>query len=101
MKANVKAMKSRKSRANNEKVEMGSGNVFADLGFQNAEERLAKAKLATKLAQSIEKLGLNQNQLSEQSGLKPGEISCLLRGQLTGLSSRRLIAALNRLGYKL
>jgi predicted XRE-type DNA-binding protein len=91
----------RKSRANNRKVETSSGNVFADLGFHNAEERLAKAKLATKLAQSIEKLGLNQNQIREQSGLKPGEVSCLLRGQLTGLSSRRLIAVLNRLGYKL
>jgi predicted XRE-type DNA-binding protein len=81
-----------------EKIEVGSGNVFADLGVRNAAERLAKAKLATKFARSIEKLGLNQNQISEQSGLKPCEIYCLLRGQLTGFSTRRLIAVVNRLG---
>jgi hypothetical protein len=54
MKANVKAMKSRKSRANNRKVETSSSNVFADLGFKDAERRLMKAKLATKIAQLIE-----------------------------------------------
>jgi hypothetical protein len=31
--------------------------VFADLGFKDAEERLLKAKLATKIAQFIERKG--------------------------------------------
>lgn len=30
-------------------VERGSGNVFADLGFPDADERLAKAELARAL----------------------------------------------------
>jgi len=55
MKTKVKATKARKPRASSEKVETSSGNVFADLGFQDAEERLLKAKLATKIAQLIEK----------------------------------------------
>ncbi len=35
MKARVKATTSHKSRANDEKAERGSGNVFADLGFRD------------------------------------------------------------------
>jgi hypothetical protein len=38
----------------NEKVEPSSPNVFADLGFPDAEGRLLKAKLAVKIAQLIE-----------------------------------------------
>ena len=40
--------------ARNSRVARGSGNVFADLGFHDAEERLLKAKLATKIAELIE-----------------------------------------------
>jgi len=61
MKANVKAVRSRKSRAN-KNIETSSGNVFTDLGFQDAEERLLKANLATKIVQLIEKKGWTQAQ---------------------------------------
>ena len=53
MKAKAKTKKARKSRANREKVEPSRGNVFADLGFQDADERLLKAKLATEISQLI------------------------------------------------
>src|SRR6266850_3721606 len=62
MRAKVKATKARTSRSKNETTEPSSGNVFADLGFQDAEERLLKAKLATKIAQLIEKKGWTQAQ---------------------------------------
>src|SRR6476661_3014012 len=99
MKANVKAVKSRKSRANNRKVETSSGNVFADLGFKNAQERLLKAKLATKIAQLIEKKGWTQAQTAEQTALDQPKVSRLLRGQFSDFSADRLFAILNRLGH--
>ncbi|MGH9968041.1 MAG: hypothetical protein ACREBG_09450 [Pyrinomonadaceae bacterium] len=43
MKQRVKTTKARKSRANDDNVEAGSGNVYADLDFRDAEERLLKA----------------------------------------------------------
>ncbi|HKZ77316.1 MAG TPA: hypothetical protein VJ124_03255 [Pyrinomonadaceae bacterium] len=52
MKQEAKALKVRKTRAIDEKVELGSGNVFADLGFRDAEERLLKAKQATRIVRS-------------------------------------------------
>lgn len=88
MKANVKVTKARKPRSNGEKIETSSGNVFADLGFQDAEERLLKAKLATKIAQLIEKKGWTQAQTAERTALDQPKVSRLLRGQLSGLRIR-------------
>ena len=99
MKKQVNATKARKSRGNAEKVEPGSGNVFADLGFRDAEERLLKAKLATKIGQLIEKKGWTQAQTAERTGLDQPKVSHLLRGRLSGFSADRLFAVLNRLGH--
>jgi len=99
MKAKIKATTARKSRTNNQKVEPSSGNVFADLGFQDAEERLLKANLATKIAQLIEKKGWTQAQTAERTALDQPKVSRLLRGQLSGFSADRLFAVLNRLGH--
>jgi predicted XRE-type DNA-binding protein len=101
MKAKVKATKVRKSGANTERVETGSGNVFADLGFRDAEERLLKAKLATKIAQLIEGKGWTQAQTAERTALDQPKVSRLLRGQLSGFSADRLFAILNRLGHSI
>ena len=101
MKTKVKATKARKSRANDEKVETGSGNVFVDLGFRDAEERLLKAELATQIAQLIEKKGWTQAQAAERTALDQPKVSCLLRGQLSGFSADRLFAILNRLGHSI
>lgn len=99
MKGKAKATKARKSKVGREKVETSSGNVFADLGFQDAEERLLKAKLATKIALLVEKKGLTQAQTAERTALDQPKVSRLLRGQLSGFSADRLFAILNRLGH--
>ena len=82
-----------------EKIQPSSGNVFADLGFEDSEERLLKAKLAGKIAQLIEKKDWTQAQTAERIGLDQPKVSRLLRGQLSGFSVDRLFAVLNRLGH--
>ena len=82
-----------------EKVWVGSGNVFADLGLPDAEERLLKAKLTSEIAQLIEKKGLTQVQAAERMGLDQPKVSRLLRGKLSGFSADRLLTILNRLGH--
>src|SRR5215207_5206119 len=99
MTARQKGTKTRKTRASDEKVETGSGNVFADLGLPDAEERLLKAKLATRIAQLIEEKGLTQAQTAARIALDQPKVSRLLRGQLSGFSADRLFAILNRLGH--
>jgi predicted XRE-type DNA-binding protein len=94
-----KETSSKKGKAKTEKITAGSGNVFADLGFRNGEELLLKAKLATKLAQLIEKKGWTQAQTAQHLSLDQPKVSRLLRGQLSGFSADRLFAILNRLGH--
>lgn len=93
------ASKAKKSRVSRGKVELSSGNVFVDLGFPDADERLLKAKLATKIAQLIEQRGWTQTQTAERVGLDQPKVSHLLRGRLSGFSADRLFAILNRLGH--
>jgi len=58
-----------------------------------------KAKLATKIAQLIERKDWTQAQTAERTALDQPKVSRLLRGQLSGLSADRLFAVLNRLGH--
>ncbi|HUE82965.1 MAG TPA: helix-turn-helix transcriptional regulator [Pyrinomonadaceae bacterium] len=91
MKAKVKATKSGKGRRNSDEVEASTGNVFADLGFADSEERLLKAKLASKIAELIEKKGWTQAQTAERTSLDQPKVSRLLRGQLSGFSADRIV----------
>lgn len=99
MAAKTKTTKTRKRRARRQTIEVSSGNVFADLGFEDSEERLLKAELATRIAQLVEKKGWTQAQTARRTGLDQPKISRLLRGQLAGFSADRLFAILNRLGH--
>lgn len=78
--------------------EESSGNVFADLGFENAEEALAKSELARQIAKLIKKKKLTQKQAAEILGIDQPKISALIRGKLRSFSLERLIRFLNVLG---
>lgn len=79
-------------------VEMGSGNVYADLGYDDAEEMLIKAKLVTEIAEIIKRKGLTQTEAAGLLGLTQPKLSNLLRGQFRGISERRLMNCLTKLG---
>jgi predicted XRE-type DNA-binding protein len=79
-------------------VEVGSGNVYADLGFPDADRMLVKAELVSAIARIISDRGLSQTAASEILGLTQPKLSNLLRGQFRGLSERRLMDCLTRLG---
>jgi predicted XRE-type DNA-binding protein len=98
MRAKRKRMETKK-RVKQDRVEVGSGNVFADLGLADAEELLLKAKLVSKIAQLIEGKGLTQAEAAERMGLDQPKVSRLLRGHLSGFSADRLFSILNRLGH--
>lgn len=79
------------------KVTRSSGNVFADLGFANPEEELAKAKLVNALAEVIRDRGLAQAKVAEVLGVDQPTVSKLLRGRTGGFTSDRLMRLLNLL----
>ena len=79
-------------------VEEGSDNVFADLALPDAEERLAKAELALRIVEAIRTRRLTQSAAADLLKVDQPKISRLLRGQLSGFSTERLIYFLTLLG---
>jgi len=80
------------------KVEVGSDNVFADLGLPNPEEHLAKAELASRIGEAIRQRRLTQAAAAQLLGIDQPKVSRLLRGYLTNFSTDRLIHFLTLLG---
>ncbi|MBI5483768.1 MAG: XRE family transcriptional regulator [Deltaproteobacteria bacterium] len=74
------------------------GNVFADMGLPDAEERLAKAELSIQIHEIIKKRRLTQMQAAEILGIDQPKVSALIRGRLKGFSMDRLFHFLNVLG---
>ena len=79
-------------------VEESSGNVFADIGLANPEERLAKADLAIRIAAAIRARRLTQARAARVLKIDQPKVSRLLRGQLSGFSTERLMRFLPLLG---
>ncbi len=79
-------------------VEERSGNVFAYLGLPNPEERLAKAGLAFRIAGVIHARRLTQAGAARILKIDQPKSSRLLRGQLSGLSTERVMQFLMLLG---
>ncbi len=79
-------------------VEIGSGNVFADIGPPNPEEHLAKAELASRIGEAIRQRRLTQAAAAALLGIDQSKISRLLRGYLTNFPVERLMHFLTLLG---
>ncbi len=80
------------------KYEKSSGNVFADLGLPEPEDRIAKAELARNISSIISRRKLTQKAAAELLSIDQPKVSALLRGKLAGFSLERLIRFLNVLG---
>jgi predicted XRE-type DNA-binding protein len=81
--------------------ELSSGNVFADIGFDNAEEMLLKSELVRQINSTIKLRGLNSIQAIDLLNIDDEMLSNLSRGRLTELSIENLFRHLNILGRDL
>ena len=78
--------------------EIGSKNVYADLGRRDASTMLIKAQLVGKISEILKEQGLTQVKAAALLGLPQPKLSSMLRGQFRGLSERKLMDCLTRLG---
>lgn len=72
----------------------GTDNVLVDLGFEDAEELTAKASLAVKLNDLVEKRGLSQTEVAAITGMTQPKVSQVRRYKLQNISLERLMQAL-------
>jgi predicted XRE-type DNA-binding protein len=78
--------------------EVSSGNVFADLGLSDPEERLAKSNLVIAISRAMEAKGLNQVKASRLMAVDQPTLSKLLRGRTRNFSLDKLTSMLRALG---
>jgi predicted XRE-type DNA-binding protein len=85
-------------RKDDERAAPSSGNVFADLGLPNAEEKQAKLRLAFAINQIIESGRLSQVAAARKLKVNQPKVSALKNYRLEGFSVERLMNFLNALG---
>jgi predicted XRE-type DNA-binding protein len=76
------------------KVEVGSGNIFADLGLPDAEEMLLKSQIVVQLHRLIKARRLTQTEAAKRIGIGQPDLSNVLRGRFRGYSAERLMRML-------
>ena len=71
-----------------------SGNVFADLGLPDSEDRLLKAGIVAELQRLIKERELTQVKAAKLVGVSQPDLSHLLRGDFDDYSAERLMKML-------
>ena len=80
--------------------EHSSGNVFADLGLDEADELYTRAALGAQVVKMLQEEGYTQAEAAKRLGIKQPEVSALVRARFHRFSQERLIGFLNKLNLK-
>lgn len=78
-------------------ITRGTGNVFADLGYADADERQTKLRLAHAINSVIARRRLTQASAAEKLAVNQPKISALANYKLDGFSVERLMTFLTAL----
>ena len=71
--------------------EIGSHNVFKDIGVPNPEEHLVKAQLVFKIDAILKERHLKQVDVADLLGIRQPDVSKMLRGEFRQFSVERLL----------
>ncbi|ADE13952.1 conserved hypothetical protein [Nitrosococcus halophilus Nc 4] len=82
-----------------EEVEIvrGSGNIYRDLGYADAEARQMRAELVAEIIGILRERKLTQRKAADITGLAQPDISRIKNADLKGFTIDRLVTVLNRL----
>ncbi len=85
-----------------EKVEVvrGSGNVFRDLGYKNADAQQFKAILAAEIIKALDRDGLTLRAAHDRTGIAAADFSRIRNADLGRFTVDRLMSIINRLGSR-
>jgi len=75
-------------------ITRGTGNVFADLGYADADERQTKLRLALAINGVVDRQRLTQAAAAEKLHVNQPKISALANYKLDGFSVERLMTFL-------
>jgi predicted XRE-type DNA-binding protein len=85
-----------------EKLEVvrGSGNVFRDVGHENADIEQFKALLAAEIIKALDREGLSVRAAHGLTGFAAADFSRIRNADLGRFTVDRLISIINRLGSR-
>jgi predicted XRE-type DNA-binding protein len=85
-----------------EKLEVvrGSGNVFRDLGHENADAEQFKAILAAEIIKALDREHLTVRAAQSRTGTAAADFSRIRNADLGRFTADRLISIINRLGSR-
>jgi len=81
-------------------VLMGSGNVFRDLGHENADAEQFKAILAAEIIKALDRDRLTVRAAHARTGIAAADFSRIRNANLDRFTVDRLISIINRLGSR-
>jgi predicted XRE-type DNA-binding protein len=76
------------------KVDVGSGNIFADLGLPDADTHFLKAQIVSEIYRLTNVRKLTQAQTGKLMGITQPEVSRMFKGQFREYSVDRLMGCL-------
>ncbi|MBI4903442.1 MAG: XRE family transcriptional regulator [Acidobacteria bacterium] len=85
-----------------EKLEVvaGSGNVFRDLGHENADAEQFKALLAAEIIKTLDREHLTVRAAHDRTGIAAADFSRIRNADLGRFTVDRLMSVINRLGSR-
>lgn len=78
----------------------GSGNVFRDLDYPNADVDQLKAILAAEIIKTLDRERLSVRAAHERTGIAAADFSRIRNANLARFTVDRLMSLLNRLGSR-
>jgi len=86
-----------------EKLEVvhGSGNVFRDLGYKNADAEQFKAILAAEVIKALDRDHLTVRAAHDRTGIAAADFSRIRNVDLDRFTVDRLMSIINRLGSRI
>ena len=80
--------------------EESSGNVFADLGLDDADELFTRSRLGFHVYKILTDRQLNQREIAALLGIEQPEVSHLMNGHFSRFTTEKLLDFLKRLDRK-
>jgi predicted XRE-type DNA-binding protein len=81
-------------------VVRGSGNVFHDLGYENADVQQFKAILAAEIIKALDRDKLSVRAAQSRTGIAAADFSRIRNADLARFTVDRLMSIINRLGSR-
>ena len=80
--------------------EKSTGNVFADLGIEDAEELQARGLIGFHVIELLKSKNMKQREIAELLEIKQAEVSHLLNGHFSRFTVDKLLDFLKRMNQK-